>query len=96
MMSAKKLAELVRMKKKKLMDEAPEVVETPPMPMNANDVDNEMNKARMEASVGSEDKKSAPGIEGESEHDAMAIGLTTKEAGRMSRLRKWMDDSGTC
>lgn len=93
MMDAKKLSAAIRMKKKKMMDADPELVDTDSRPdLNPQDMYNVQQQGRIEATLDVPPKINAEDtMMDQSEGDAMTIGLTDEEKARMGRLRKYMD-----
>lgn len=91
-MNASKMSEMIRMKKKKLL-ENPEVVTNEPNPsMNAQDVEDMKQKGRIEETVMADPKINADDtMMAMSEADAGTAGLTAEEKTRMGRLRMYMD-----
>lgn len=91
-MNASKMSEMIRMKKKKLL-ENPEVVTNEPNPsMNAQDVEDMKQKGRIEETVMADPKINADDtMMAMSEEDAGTAGLTAEEKTRMARLRMYMD-----
>lgn len=88
----KRLSELIRSKKNKLLGADPEVVDTK-APMNANDVANIMDSGRIEETLGSPEKSNSDKTNAEmSEAEASTVGLTPDEMKRMARLRNYLND----
>lgn len=92
LMDAAKMSAMIRMKKKKLL-ENPEVVTNDPMPaMNAQDVEDMKQKGRIEDTVMPDPKINADDTMMDmSASDAGTAGLTEDEKKRMGRLRMYMD-----
>lgn len=94
MMSASKMSEAIRMKRKKLKDDGLEnMVDTAPGPqMNAQDVWNEEKKSQREELVsGAGDEPSGPGsatMEGEQKDNSQSEEVLEK---RMARVRMLFD-----
>lgn len=93
-MDAKKLSQMIRAKKKKLMESDPDLVDYAVNPkMNPNQImDNEMD-ARIESTLNSpersnEDERSMA----MSDADDLEMGLTDSQKSRMERLRKYIDE----
>lgn len=97
LMDAKKMSELIRNKKKKIMESDPEVVDTDARPdMTPMDVHDMKMKARIEDTIDAPHKINAEDTAmDESDSDAMTAGLTAEEKTRMGRLRKYMDNLET-
>ena len=91
-MDPKKMSELIRAKKKKMMNADPELVSTDLQPdMNPNQVYDMQQKARIEDTLDLPPKINAEDTAmAESDGDAMTAGLTAEEKTRMGRLRKYM------
>lgn len=93
LMDPKKLSMLIREKKKKMMSAEPEVeTSDPTADMNASDLMDLTQQARIEATLETPHKIDARDTAMmESDSDAMSIGLSEEEKTRMERLRKYMD-----
>lgn len=88
MMDPKKISELIRMKKKKMLEAAPELVDTDSKPdENPMDMYNTESQGRIEATIDSPHKINAEDAPMEENN----IGLSPEEKMRMERLRKYMD-----
>lgn len=92
LMDAKKLSEAIRMKKKKMLEADPELIDTSPTPdMNAQDVYDLEQKGRIEGTlmtphkIDSDDAMMAMG-----EDEAMNVGVSEDEKKRMERLRMFI------
>lgn len=89
----KKISEVIRAKKKKLLLAEPELVDTDLRPdMNANDMADVEMDARIQSTLKTPPKSDQREADAAmSDEDAMTMGLSEKEMGRMSRLRKYLD-----
>lgn len=92
-MDARKISELIRAKKKKMMNAEPELVDTDSKPdENPMDLYNTDMQGRIESTLKTPPKIDARDTDMEqSDEDAMTVGLTAKEKTRMKRLRAYMD-----
>lgn len=86
-MDASKISEIIRMKKKKMMSEAPEVV-TNHAPQNPNDIYDMEMQGRIESTINAPAK-----INADDKYDQGydGVGLSPDEKARMPRLRKYLD-----
>jgi hypothetical protein len=93
LMSPKEVSRLIRMKKKKMMNAEPELVDTDAKPdMNPNDMEREDRMGRIEHTLDTPEKINAMDTDmAMSDDDAMTMGLTAEEKGRMKRLRAYID-----
>lgn len=92
LMDPKKMSEMIRMKKKKLLTSEPDVVDSSPHMMNAQDVEDNKQLGRIEATLDVPPKiNSDDTVMDMSEGDAETIGLTADEKKRMGRLRSYFD-----
>lgn len=92
-MNASKMSEMIRMKKKKLMEDKEVVTNDPSPSMNAQDVEDMKQKGRIEDTVMADPKINADDTMMDmSASDAGTAGLTEDEKKRMARLRMYMDD----
>jgi hypothetical protein len=93
LMDPKKLSEIIRMKKKKMMMADPDVVSSEPHGfMNAQDVEDTKQLGRIETTLDVPDKSDSDETQmKESESDQATAGLTDEEKKRMGRLRKMFD-----
>lgn len=93
LMDAKKISELIRTKKKKMMNAVPDLVDTDSRPdQNPMDMYNTDTQGRIEATLKTPPKLDARDTEmDQSDEDALSVGLTTEEKGRMKRLRSYLD-----
>lgn len=88
LMDAAKISEIIRSKKKKLMESDPELIGTSPTPdMNAQDVYDMEQQGRIESTLNTPHKINADdkldtGYEG--------VGLSPEEKARMGRLKSYM------
>lgn len=91
-MDAAKLSEIIRMKKKKLMESEPELVGTSPVPdMNAQDIYDIEQRGRIESTLDSPHKINADDKQGMG-YDG--VGLSPEEKTRMGRLRSYFNSLG--
>lgn len=91
-MDPKKMSELIRMKKKKLLEAPPDVVDSEPAGMNAQDVEDNKQLGRIEATLDVPMKSNSDdAMMDMSAGDAESIGLTEDEKKRMGRLRSYFD-----
>lgn len=92
LMDPKKLSSLIREKKKKLLSGEPDVVDSEPHMMNAQDVEDNKQLGRIESTLEVPEKSNADdAMMAMSESDAETVGLNSDEKKRMGRLRKMMD-----
>lgn len=84
-MDAKKISEIIRMKKKKMMSAEPDLVDSGLQPdMNPNSIyDNDVN-ARIQSTIDAPKKIMADDIADDN------VGLSADEKARMPRLRKYL------
>lgn len=91
-LSNSKISKAIREKKKKLVTSEPELVGTSPVPdLNAQDVYDMEQDARVEETLNSPPKSNADMANMESQEEYDGVGLSPKEKMRMDRLRKYMD-----
>lgn len=92
-MDSKKISELIRQKKKKMLEATPELVDTDAKPdQNPMDLYNTDQDGRIEKTLMSPHKIDARDTDlAQSEGDALSVGLTDEEKGRMKRLRGFID-----
>lgn len=89
-LSNSEISKAIREKKKKMAETAPEMVGTSPTPdMNAQDIYDTEQDARVESTLMSPKKINADETMLNESYDG--VGLSPEEAGRMGRLRKYMD-----
>jgi hypothetical protein len=89
-LSNEAISKAIRMKKKKMAESEPEIVGTSPTPdMNAQDIHDVEQHARVEMTLGSPKKINADETMMNESYDG--VGLSPEEKGRMERLRKYMD-----
>ena len=89
-MDFKKLSDVIRAKKKKLLESEPEMIGTSPTPdLNAQDVMEIEEKGRIESTLNSPHKIDARDTVMGETYDG--VGLSPEEKSRMGRLRKYMD-----
>lgn len=93
LLNPKKLSMMIREKKKKLLSSEPEVGSSDPgFGMNAQDVEDEKQLGRIEATLNVPEKINADDtMMDESQGDADTVGLTDDEKKRMGRLRAYFD-----
>lgn len=92
LMDPKKLSALIRMKKNKLLSGEPEVADSEPHMMNAQDVEDNKQLGRIEATLEVPEKSNSDESMMEmSESDSQSAGLTADEMKRMKRLRAYFD-----
>lgn len=88
----KKLSEMIRMKKKKLMEGDPEMIGTSPVPdMNAQDVYDIEQHARVESTLMSPEKINADLTNINEMETYEGVGISPEEKKRMPRLRAYLD-----
>ena len=88
LMNAAKISEIIRAKKKKLLEQDPEVGTSEPAEMNAQVVEELKQKGRIEATLNSPAKINADDTNmDESPADANDVGVTPEQKTRMGRLR---------
>lgn len=90
MIDAKKLSSAIRAKKKAMMSAEPQLVDTDAIvDIDPNEHFFMEKHAQIENALGSEDPIDARNTAmDESEHDAMTMGETTEEMGRMKRMKR--------
>lgn len=89
-MDAKKLSEVIRMKKKKMLEADPEIIDTSPTPdMNAQDVYDLEQKGRIEGTIMAPHKINADDTMMDETYDG--VGVSPEEKMRMPRLRAYLD-----
>ncbi len=92
LMDPKKLSALIREKKKKLLSSEPEVGSSEPGTMNAQDVEDNKQLGRIEATLEVPEKSNSDDANmAMSSSDAETVGLTDEEKKRMGRLRNFMN-----
>lgn len=85
-MDAAKISELIRMKKKKMLEADPELIGTSPTPdMNAQDVHDMEQKGRIESTLMTPHKINADDTMMGESYDG--VGVSPAEKPRMARLR---------
>lgn len=90
LMDAAKLSEVIRMKKKKMLESDPDIIGTSPTPdMNAQDVYDMEQKGRIESTLDSPHKINADDTMMDETYQG--VGISPMEMGRMSRLRAYLD-----
>lgn len=90
LMDNRKLSEVIRMKKKKMLEASPELIDTSPTPdMNAQDVMEVETAGRIESTLDSPKKINADETMLNESYDG--VGLSPEEKARMPRLRKYLD-----
>lgn len=90
LMDAAKLSAAIRMKKKKMLEADPELIDTSPTPdMNAQDVYDMEQKGRIEETIMAPKKINADETMMNESYDG--VGLSPEEKARMGRLRSYMD-----
>lgn len=90
LMDAAKISEVIRMKKKKMLEADPDLIGTSPTPdMNAQDVYDTEQKGRIESTLDTPPKINADDTMMDMKYDGVA--LSPEEKTRMARLRKYMD-----
>lgn len=91
-MDPKKLSMLIRRKKNSLLSEDPEVKDSSPHMMNAQDVEDNKQLGRIEETLDVPEKSDSDETNEEmSEKDAGTVGLTSDEMKRMGRLRSYLN-----
>lgn len=89
-MSPEKISEMIRMKKKKMMEAPPEIMDTSPTPdMNAQDVYELEQKGRIESTLMSPKKINADETMMNESYDG--VGVSPEQEKRMGRLRMYID-----
>lgn len=89
-LDASAISKAIREKKKKMAESAPEMVGTSPTPdMNAQDVYDVGQKARIEETLDSPDKINAD--QTMMDEPYTGVGLSPEDMKRMGRLRAFMD-----
>jgi len=84
-----KISEVIRMKKKKMMEADPELIGTSPGPdMNAQDIYDMEQTARIESTLETPHKINADDTMMDESYDG--VGLSPEEKKRMGRLRMYM------
>lgn len=85
-MDAAKISEIIRMKKKKMLEADPELIGTSPVPdMNAQDVYDMEQKGRIESTLMTPHKINADDTMMDESYDG--VGVSPEEKPRMARLR---------
>lgn len=92
LMDAKKISQIIRAKKKKMMMTEPDLVDTDSRPdENPNEMYDTDTRGRIEATLDTPHKIDARDTEmAMSDQDAMTVGLTDEEKTRMKRLRAYL------
>jgi len=91
-LSNSQISKAIREKKKKMMTEAPEPVGTSPTPdMNAQDIYDDEQHARIEDTLMSPPKSNADETNMEESEEYDGVGLSPEDKKRMGRLRSFMD-----
>lgn len=93
MFDAKKISQIIRDKKKAMLNAEPGLIDTSPVPdMNAQDVEDKKQLGRIETTLDVPEKINADETSmSESEGDAATAGLTAEEKTRMPRLRAYLN-----
>ncbi len=90
LMDAAKISEMIRAKKKKMLEADPELIGTSPVPdMNAQDVYDTEQKGRIEETLMTPKKINADDTMMDESYNG--IGLSPEEKSRMGRLRSYID-----
>ncbi len=90
LMDAAKISEIIRMKKKKMLEADPELIDTSPTPdMNAQDVYDLEQTGRIQSTLETPPKINADDTMMDETYDG--VGLSPEEKKRMGRLRSYMD-----
>jgi hypothetical protein len=90
MFDAIEMSKMIRSKKKKMMNAEPEMIDTSPTPdMNAQDVYDTEQQARIESTLMTPHKINAD--ETMMNETYNGVGLSPEEKTRMGRLRKYFD-----
>lgn len=90
MFDAKKMSEIIRMKKKQMKNADPELIDTSPVPdMNAQDVYDTEQKGRIEETIDAPHKIDADETMMNESYDG--AGLSPDEKKRMARLKMYFD-----
>lgn len=90
LMNAAKLSEIIRMKKKKMLEADPELMDTSPTPdLNAQDVYDLEQKGRIESTLMSPKKINADETMMDESYDG--VGISPEQKMRMPRLRAYLD-----
>ena len=92
-MDAKMISQMIRMKKKKMLEADPELIDTSPTPdMNAQDVYDMEQKGKIEGTLMTPHKiNSDDAMMDMSEEESMNVGVSADEKKRMGRLRMYID-----
>ncbi len=89
-MSPEKISEMIRMKKKKMMEAPPEIIDTSPTPdMNAQDVYDLEQRGRIESTLDSPKKINADETMMNDSYDG--VGVSPEQMKRMARLQSYID-----
>lgn len=89
LMDAAKISEIIRKKKKAMLEADPEIIGTSPVPdMNAQDVYDMEQKGRIESTLDTPPKINADDTMMAESYDG--VGLSPEEKTRMGRLRSYM------
>ena len=93
LMDAKMISQMIRMKKKKMLEADPELIDTSPTPdMNAQDVYDMEQKGKIEGTLMTPPKiNSDDAMMDMSEEESMNVGVSADEKKRMGRLRMYID-----
>lgn len=92
LMDAAKISAMIRAKKKKILEDKEVVTNDPSPSMNAQDVEDQKQKGRIENTVQSDPKIDADDtMMAMGDSDAGTAGLTEAEKKRMGRLRSYID-----
>jgi len=90
LMDAKKISEIIRMKKKKMLEADPELIGTSPVPdMNAQDVYDMEQRGRIEETLDSPPKINSDDANMDMEYDG--VGVSPSEKMKLPRLRAYFD-----
>lgn len=90
LMDAKKLSEVIRMKKKKMREADPELIDTSPTPdMNAQDVYDLEQQGRIEETLMTPHKINSD--DSNMDMSYQGVGVSPEEKKRMGRLRMYFD-----
>ena len=89
-LSAMEISKAIREKKKKMAEKEPEMIDTSPTPdLNAQDVHDLEQHARVESTLMSPEKINADKTMMDESYDG--VGLSPEEKSRMGRLRSYFD-----
>ena len=92
LMNPKKISEVIRMKKKKMLEADLEIIGTSPVPdMNAQDVYDLEKKGQIESTINAPEKINSDDAMMAMGGEADNVGVSEDEKKRMGRLRSYID-----